>query len=146
MLNAAAIAALIPHAGAMCLLEEIVAWDALHIVCRSGTHRRPDNPLRDRGCLHALSGIEYAAQAIAAHGALTAGRERPRAGLLISLRDVDCHARTLDGPPGVLAVNAERITGDLAGVLYGFRVRVGAVDVVAGRALVRLDADAGRAA
>ena len=28
----------IPHKGRMCLLDEVLAWDAAHIRCRSNTH------------------------------------------------------------------------------------------------------------
>jgi len=62
----------IPHAGRMCLLDEVLAWDANRIVCRSSTHRHVDNPLRVNGTLGAACGIEYAAQAMAVHGALIA--------------------------------------------------------------------------
>ena len=67
------ISQLIPHRGAMCLLDSIETWDDHHIVCRATSHRRPDNPLRDDSGLRALCGIEYGAQAIAAHAALLGG-------------------------------------------------------------------------
>ena len=60
----------IPHQGRMCLLDEVMEWDAQHIRCRSGTHRLPDHPLHSQGRLGVACGIEYAAQAMAAHGAL----------------------------------------------------------------------------
>ena len=41
----------IPHHGRMCLLDEVIEWDAQHIRCRSGTHRCADNPLRSHGRL-----------------------------------------------------------------------------------------------
>ena len=63
----------IPHHGRMCLLDEVLEWDAQHIRCRSGTHRQPDHPLRSQGRLGAACGIEYAAQAMAVHGALAGG-------------------------------------------------------------------------
>ena len=51
---------------------EVLSWDATRIRCRSATHRSPDNPLRLHGRLGAACGIEYAAQAMAVHGALVA--------------------------------------------------------------------------
>ena len=60
----------IPHKGRMCLLDEVLNWDATQIRCRSATHRTTDNPLRAHGRLGAVCGIEYAAQAMAVHGAL----------------------------------------------------------------------------
>ena len=66
------IMALIPHQGAMCLLDEAVLWTAERIVCRAVSHLDPANPLRRAGGLHALCGAEYALQAAALHGALLA--------------------------------------------------------------------------
>jgi predicted hotdog family 3-hydroxylacyl-ACP dehydratase len=85
MLERSEIARLIPHAGAMCLLDAVVSWDADRIRCVSRTHRDPDNPLRAGAELDAVCGIEYAAQAMALHGglALSAGAPTP-AGYLAS--------------------------------------------------------------
>ena len=60
----------IPHKGRMCLLDDVLSWDRSRIRCRSAQHRTPDNPLRAHGRLGAACGIEYAAQAMAVHGAL----------------------------------------------------------------------------
>jgi predicted hotdog family 3-hydroxylacyl-ACP dehydratase len=46
--------ALIPHQGTMCLLDEVVAWDADAIHARSRSHSRADNPLRSDGRLRAV--------------------------------------------------------------------------------------------
>ena len=83
-LNRAWIEAHIPHQGRMCLLDEVIAWDAHTIRCRSGGHRAADNPLRAQGRLGIACGIEYAAQAMAVHGALAAGGSdvAPDAGFL----------------------------------------------------------------
>ena len=62
----------IPHKGRMCLLDEVLSWDAAHIRCRSASHTSASNPLRLHGRLGAACGIEYAAQAMAVHGALIA--------------------------------------------------------------------------
>src|SRR5689334_12805542 len=85
------IAAMIPHAGAMCLLDGVAHWDPGTIRCFSATHRNAANPLRARGELPAVCGIEYAAQAMAIHGGLSrASGARPVAGYLVSVRDVAC--------------------------------------------------------
>jgi len=49
------IAALIPHRGAMCLLERVLEWDARHIVLATRTHAAPDNPLKLGGRLRAAA-------------------------------------------------------------------------------------------
>jgi predicted hotdog family 3-hydroxylacyl-ACP dehydratase len=136
------IAGMIPHAGAMCLLDGVSYWDENRIRCFSRTHRDGDNPLRVDGQLRALCGIEYAAQAMALHGGLAGHLERrPRAGYMTSLRDVVCRENLLDGLEGDLVVDAERLMGDEGNVIYRFAVRVGEVEVLNGRAAVMLDAD-----
>ena len=72
LIDKAEIRSLIPHAGAMCLLDAVTAWDEQSITCLSDTHRDPANPLRRQGRLSVLHAIEYGAQAAAIHGALCA--------------------------------------------------------------------------
>ena len=134
------IAGLIPHSGAMCLLDGVVQWDDSRILCVARSHRAADNPLRAAGRLPAVCGVEYAAQAMAVHGGL-AGKVagKPRAGYLANLRDVECRRSRLDDLEGDLFVAAERIADDGANVIYRFRLRVGEVEVLSGQALVVLD-------
>lgn len=137
------IARLIPHAGAMCLLDGVVRWDPARIRCISRTHRDIENPLRAGGQLPAVCGIEYAAQAMAVHGGLagTIG-SRPKSGYLVSLRDVIFRQSRLDNLEGDLVVDAEQLMGDQNRVIYQFALRVGTVEVLSGRATVVLDAAA----
>ena len=145
LLNASRIAELIPHAGDMCLLQGVFEWSENRIRCLGRDHRDASNPLRVGGRLHATSAIEYAAQAMAAHGALTGRtRGRPRAGYLVSLRDVTCNAVYLDGLEGDLIVELEQLLGEAGSVTYHFTVRVGNATAVSGRAMVILDGDAPR--
>ena len=140
-LSGAQIAGLIPHSGAMCLLDGVVDWDAGRIVCMSRSHRAADNPMRSRGRLPALCGVEYAVQTMAVHGGLTGKtRGRPRLGYLASLRDLECGAERLDDLAGDLVVEAELLAGDEVNVSYRFSLRVGELRVLSGRALVVLDA------
>src|SRR5690349_20193648 len=141
MLTRDEIAALIPHAGAMCLLDGVMEWDENRIRCVSASHRDAANPLRMGGQLPAVCGIEYAAQAMATHGGL-AGRTRgrPRAGFLASVRDVVCHRGRLDDLDGSLVVEAVRMLGEENRVIYEFRLWVGDVEILSGRAAVVLDA------
>ena len=140
-LNRAEIAGLIPHTGAMCLLDGVVDWDENRIRCVSRSHLDTGNPLRAGGRLPALCGIEYAAQAMAIHGGLAGGaRARPRAGYLASVRDMVCRRERLDDLEGDLVVEAERLMGDEDRVIYEFRLWVGDAEVLSGRAAVVLDA------
>jgi len=132
---------LIPHAGAMCLLNGVVRWDAAQISCVSHTHRDTENPLRVGGQLPAICGIEYAAQAMAIHGSLVGiTANKPKGGYLVSLRNVDCRLRRLDNLEGDLIVDADRLIGEQSCVIYQFALRVGTINVLSGRATVVLDA------
>ncbi|MDP1927767.1 MAG: 3-hydroxylacyl-ACP dehydratase [Thiobacillus sp.] len=125
----------------MCLLDHIDSWDPHHIQCSASSHRAPDNPLRAHGRLGAACGIEYAAQAMAAHGALLAAADStPRAGYLASVRAVELHVARLDDITADLRVEAERMSGDDNTILYGFSVFAGPDVLLSGRAIVVLDA------
>ena len=149
----------IPHHGTMCLLDEIIDWSVERIICRSATHRDPHNPLRAHGRLGIACGIEYAAQAMAVHGALSGGAldsspaapdphipERavsPLAGFLASIRSVHPYVLRLDDLPGDLICEATHVAGDSGTALYEFELRFEAKRLLCGRATVVLDA-AGR--
>ncbi|MBI5008041.1 MAG: hydroxymyristoyl-ACP dehydratase [Nitrosomonadales bacterium] len=136
------IARVIPHAGNMCLLDGVLDCDAQRIRCISGTHRDPANPMRSGDELPALCGIEYAAQAMAVHGAWDAKYDsKPRAGYLAALRDVTCTTMRLDDLSDDLIIDAEKVMGDEARVIYSFNIHAGTSRIMSGRATVVLDAD-----
>jgi predicted hotdog family 3-hydroxylacyl-ACP dehydratase len=138
----------IPHQGRMCLLDEVLEWDAERIRCRGTTHRAADHPLSGHGRLGIACGIEYAAQAMAVHAALSGGAMAadgaepgaPTAGFLASVRGVRFYALRLDDVRDDLTCNALRIAGDQGTALYEFDVRAGATCLLRGRASVVLDA------
>jgi predicted hotdog family 3-hydroxylacyl-ACP dehydratase len=126
----------------MCLLDEVIEWDAQHIHCRASTHRLPDHPLRSHGRLGAACGVEYAAQAMAVHGAL-AGSElgvRPEAGLLAGVREVRLHVLRLDDIAADLICRATRVAGHAGTALYEFALWSEARRLISGRAMVVMDA------
>jgi predicted hotdog family 3-hydroxylacyl-ACP dehydratase len=136
------IANLIPHAGAMCLLDGVLAWDQEAIRCCSTRHRAPDNPLRQAGRLGILCGIEFAAQAMAVHGCLAGAiGARPRAGYIASLREVICHTDRLDTIDGDLVIEAKHLMGDDERVVYSFALFCQTQELLTGRATVVLQAD-----
>ena len=139
LLDRARIATLIPHAGAMCLLDAVVAWDTSTITCVSASHHSANNPLVAHGRLDALCGIEYAAQAMAVHGGLTGTGQRPAAGYLASLRDVICAVDRLDTLEGDLLIAAELLIVDANRVIYRFNLTCNAKPVLSGQAAVVLD-------
>ena len=135
------IAGLIPHAGRMCLLARVEAWDARRIRCGATSHTEADHPLRSASGLLASAAIEYAAQAAAVHGALTAraagGVAAP--GFLASARGVRLHRLRLDDLAGELAIETEQLAGADRQLLYAFTVRHAGATVVDGRLAVVLD-------
>ena len=139
MADRAQIEALIPQQGAMCLLDHVDFWDGQRIICSTMQHLSVDNPLRTRNGLSSLHGIEFAAQAMAAHGGLTAsGQPRPRVGLLLSARDCVFHRRRLDDIAGPLVVEAEQMGNNEETRLYRFKVTAQGAPVVEGRAAVMI--------
>jgi predicted hotdog family 3-hydroxylacyl-ACP dehydratase len=137
------IAARIPHQGTMCLLDAVLEHSDAAIVCRAVSHTDPANPLRAAGRLGAAAGIEYAAQAMAVHGALIAGDDAPpRQGYLTSVRGVSLHVARLDDLAGALEVHAERLSGDGNHILYQFSLAHAGHCLLEGRAAVVLDATA----
>jgi predicted hotdog family 3-hydroxylacyl-ACP dehydratase len=138
MLGRDAIAALIPHQGAMCLLDRVVEWDKDHVVLATNTHRSPDNPLRLDGRLRAVHLCEYGAQAMAVHGGLSAQAEgkTARPGFLVSLRDVKLHVDFIDGLDGELLVTAQRLLETAGSWQYSFEVTHAGETIAAGRAAI----------
>jgi len=146
----------------MCLLDEVLDWNAQHIRCRTTTHRAPDNPLRSHGRLGIACGIEYAAQAMALHGALAGGAAngavdgvvdsaesgapqtiagRPsRVGLLASVRDVRLMVLRLDDIESDLICEVTHLAGDGLTAMYEFALRDRDRSLLSGRASVILDA------
>jgi predicted hotdog family 3-hydroxylacyl-ACP dehydratase len=145
-MNRTWIEARIPHQGRMCLLDEVLAWDAHHIRCSTRTHRAPDNPLRSHGRLGIAAGIEYAAQAMALHGALASAAAdanagaASRVGLLASVRDVRLHVLRLDDIEADLLCEITHLAGDNFTALYEFALRDQDKCLLGGRASVVLDA------
>jgi len=128
----------------MCLLDYVEAWDQQRIQCRASSHRAAANPLRADGRLGAACGIEYAAQAMAVHGALLAppGSTSPRIGYLVSVRGTQLHVSRLDDIAADLRVEATCITRSENNILYQFSVSAAGRLLLEGRATVVLDADA----
>lgn len=120
-LDRAQLAALIPHAGSMCLLDAVDDWTAEWIRCSSQTHIDEAHPLRRRGQLTALHLVEYGAQAMAVHGALLA-QGGPQAGMIGALRDIRLHVSRIDDLSQPLDVSATRRLARGDGLIYDFLV------------------------
>ena len=146
ILNREAIAALIPHQGAMCLLDAVISADDDGIVCRAVGHRDAGHPLRDGDILPAVCGIEYAAQAMAVHGALMnkavdkTGNASGRRGMLAAARDVVLSVERLDDIADDLIVSARKLIAENGALLYEFALHAGGRELARGRAAVVLSA------
>jgi predicted hotdog family 3-hydroxylacyl-ACP dehydratase len=120
----AEIGGLIPHSGAMCLIDTVVTWDETTITCLTNSHRAPDNPLLRHNRLATLHAFEYGAQAAAIHGGLiarTSGITAPCA-LLAAIRKARMFTERLDTEAGPLTVFATLVFGDSAGTIYDCHV------------------------
>ena len=141
LLDAAEIATRVPHSGTMCLLHALHESSDTHVLCSTTSHRSSSNPLRSASGLLSCNAIEYAAQAMALHGAMTAAADAPpQGGRLASVRGVKLHTQRLDTIEGRLFVHAERLTGDAGQAMYQFALRDERQNTLAqGRATVLLN-------
>jgi predicted hotdog family 3-hydroxylacyl-ACP dehydratase len=131
---------MIPHSGAMCLLDDVLEWNQNSLRCRSRRYRDLDNPMRrETGALGMISGIEIAGQAVAVHSRLLAASSgEPPQGYLVSLRDVQTRAGRLDAIAGDLLIDAERLAGDARSATYQFALAVAGTALLGGRLTVLL--------
>lgn len=128
---------LLPHAGAMCLLDTVQEFSAAEIRCTSRSHRDPAHPLRRGQKLAAIHLVEYAAQAAAAHGALLAdGRAQP--GMLAALRAVSLYVEEFGDVETDLTIVARRRLAQSDGLLYEFSALAGSVVLADGRIAIAL--------
>ena len=135
MPDRAQIERLVPHAGAMCLIDAVTDWDNTRIACTSeqpgATH-----PLARDGGVPAIAAAEYAAQATALHGALLDGAQRPRAGMLAKLIDVKLHGPRFPAGGGELVVRAEVLGRLSVGCMYSFEVADAHNAIASGRLII----------
>ena len=141
----------------MCLLDEVTDWDATTIRCVAGSHRSLRHPLRTSHGLSSAIGVEYAAQAMAVHAALTHGESvrphdphgtapdpghgtNPAApashGVIASIRDTTLHVGFIDVFPEDLVITASIQSGDSGGAIYAYTIDAGPQRLIDGRAAV----------
>jgi predicted hotdog family 3-hydroxylacyl-ACP dehydratase len=127
---------MLPHAGAMVLIDEIVYADPMRIECATRAHRSAGFPLAQDGRVPSLCAVEMAAQAMALHAAVADPEHRARTGRLASLSDVEVLHDRLDDQPDALRVEAFLEHASARGSAYRFSVASGARVLIRGRALV----------
>lgn len=118
------IAACLPHAGKMVLLDRVEACDEESILCFATSHCDPENPLRRHGRLAAVNGIEYAAQAAALHAVLTDARDSFGGARLGGVSKVKAYRARLDDIEGEIQIRASVLTAEANGAIYAFSLSV----------------------
>ena len=148
VLDAAGIAAILPHRGAMSLLDAVIAVDAARIECLSDSHRRKPHPMADAdGRLGIACAIEYGAQAMALHAALSlraAADGSPPArlpvGMLAGVRALRCTVPRFDDVDAPLRIVATLASGDARTAIYQLTIDAAGKALLEGRATVVIDA------
>lgn len=136
------LAGLLPHSGTMRLIDCVESWDESTIRCRTGTHHDSENPLRQRGWLDAVAGLEYAAQAMGLHVGLYdhAGGRTGLIGYVGGVRDMQFSIERLDDCSATLVIDATRLFMNEHSYLYQFAVSSGDRTIMTGRASLFLKA------
>ncbi len=132
-LDSQGIAARVPHAGRMCLLDRVLRWDESSLRCAAISHRDADNPLREPAGLSTLAGIEYAAQAAAVHGSLLHGATSPRNGVLAALKNVTATRPWLHQVTEEIEVEVTLLHSDAAGGIFAFALFAGRESLMSGQ-------------
>ncbi|QJD60358.1 hydroxymyristoyl-ACP dehydratase [Pseudomonas sp. gcc21] len=130
------IADLLPHNAPMVLVDSIIRWDEQSIHCQSRSHLQRDNPLRDAGMLSVFAGVEYAAQAMAAHARLLLSDTtdaRPRKGFIAVASKLAAHVDTLDSIAGSLHIEARMLAHNADSSLYAFTLSTGDQTLLTGQ-------------
>lgn len=119
------LAPLMPHQGAMLLLDGVDACDNRQLRARAVSHRRQDNPLSTQGRLSSLVLPEYAAQAAAAHAVLmsdSGGAESSGRGLLVLLPSVALYCEYIDNLAEPLVIEISVLLSREQSRIYSFQV------------------------
>jgi predicted hotdog family 3-hydroxylacyl-ACP dehydratase len=130
------IAKLVPHAGTMVLLDQVISHDQESIDCYALVEPGAHHPLARDGRLPATALAEYGAQAMAVHGGLLApAGTPPRPGRLVALGQLELAVDAISEPTA-LAIRASCLGGDPSGQMYQFEIRSGDQWLARGRATV----------
>ena len=135
----------IPHKFDMCLLDSVLSFSESQLTCDTQSHKVYNHPLAVEGVLGSMTGIEYAAQAMAIHGVLVREAEgnpiKPKKGYLVAVRDVVACVDRLDNIESTICVSVTRIAGDIRMLVYDFELSAQGNILLTGRASVIPDAE-----
>lgn len=117
---------LLPHQGAMQLIDHVDSWTRDDIICRTRSHLRADNPLRQGGLLPSHVAIEIGAQAAGIHGGLLNREMFPNApaqmGYLAVISNAHWTTASLDELNDELVIFARRTAVTPGGRAYRVRI------------------------
>ncbi len=135
---------LIPHHGSMCLLKKVDFFDDENITRLADSHRLDDNPLRDDLGLSSINGIEYGAQAIAIHAALTRQQDESsseaQSGYLVQVKNVSFTPCDLSLKLEYLKIEATQVLMTERNLIYSFAVSHEGERLVEGRITIFMSA------
>ena len=122
------------------MLNKVLEWDEDHIICLANSHRDKHNPLRNENILSSVCGVEYAAQAMAVHGALSSrdSKEEPRPGYLASIKNLKLLVSRLDDIDSDLTIDAELLMRDKEFFIYQFRIFSEGRNLLSGRVIISI--------
>jgi len=137
---------LLPHAGAMCLLDSVINLDDSNITCSAISHTDRDNPLRENNQLSAINAVEYGAQAMAVHSRILAREQGVEPehghGYVVALNSIKLHVQRLDTLAMPLLIKAQRLLGENNNFIYQFSITGDNIPAVEGRITVITEKDA----
>ncbi len=135
-------AELLPHREPMVLIEAIRDWDDSKITCTASSHQQKNNPLRVAGVLSVYAGVEYAAQAMAAHARLVANdfNGEPRKGFLAVASKLSAQVANLDQMDGSLIIALEKIASNDDSSLYHFVISAANQSLLEGQLMAVMEA------
>jgi predicted hotdog family 3-hydroxylacyl-ACP dehydratase len=144
MLEKHQIEALLPHQGAMFLIERVVTYTRDDIICTTRSHLNPINPLRHANSLPAHVSIEYAAQAAGIHGGLLNRDLFPDApaqmGYLAVISKAEWFVERLDNLSNELTIYARRTAVTPGGRAYQVRIEHSGAIVMRSDLIIALEA------
>ena len=124
MISKAALCRLIPHHGAMCLLDTVERWDATSITVYDCVPSRRDesSPARQPIGGDLRTGICGTSDGGACRASATGEGASTRRGIPGSNKHLTLRATRLDDMKGDLTVQATRLVGEGGSFIYAFRV------------------------
>ena len=136
----AAIESLIPHKGAMCLLDGIEYHDGQRIICSTHATSLHIQPAahKCRALVAARASNSPRRRWPCTGGSSATAQARPPTGLLLSARDCRFNVRRIDDIEGPLVIEAAQMGNNDETRLYRFKVTAHDVLLAEGRVTVML--------